>query len=129
MAVAVACQPAPVAWTLRTPAGSVSQWAITLALAASGLPYPVDGATWEYVVRPPLFTSGDPLLSVTTSASAAGLITVETSPSTVITLTLYPAATAALAGTYRHALWMNQGTAGAFSWLTGSLQVSPAAQP
>lgn len=128
MPVLVTSQQAPVAWTLRTPSGSVAEYSVTLELV-DGSPYPVDGATWEYVVRPPLFQSGEPLFSVTTTANSSGLITVETSPATVVSLTLYPAATVMLAGAYRHGLWMNPGTTGAFSWLTGSLQVTPAAQP
>lgn len=128
MPVAVSSVAAPAPWTLRTPAGSLATYAITLALA-DGSPYPVTGATWEYVVRPPLWSSGTALLTVTTTASSAGLITVETSPATVVTLTLYPAATAALAGTYQHALWMDPGTDGAFAWVTGNLAVTAAPQP
>ena len=128
MPVAVASVAAPAPWTLRPPAGSLASYAITLTLA-DGSPYPVAGAAWEYVVRPPLWSSASALITVTTTASASGLVTVETSPATVVTLTLYPAATAALAGTYQHALWMDPGTDGAFAWVTGSLAVAAAPQP
>jgi hypothetical protein len=47
----------------------------------------------------------------------------------VVLLTLYPAATAKLSGTYRHTLWSDPGTPGAFSWLTGSLVASPTPSP
>lgn len=126
--VTITDQPAPVTWTLRTPAGSVADYSLTLALE-NGEPYPVEGASFEYVVRVSSNSTGTPVFVVTTTPSAAGLITVTTSPATVIGLTLYPAATEALSGTYRHSLWSNSGTPGAFSWIVGNLSVSPTPQP
>jgi hypothetical protein len=124
----VTSAPAPVAWTMRTPAGSVAEYAVTMALQ-NGNPYPVNGASWEYVVRASDSSLGEPLLTVTTTASASGVISVSQSPATVITLTLYPAATSGLCGTYRHALWMNNGTDGAMAWFFGSLVATPAPLP
>jgi hypothetical protein len=129
VAVLVTNVPAPVNWTLRTPAGSVAEYSITLALADNS-PYPVDGASWQYVTRISSNSSGAPLFTITTTASDAGLIVVNADDiSTVVQLTLYPAATASRAGTYRHSLWMNADTDGAFCWLTGSLVAAPTPQP
>lgn len=130
MTVLVTNAPAPVNWTLRTPSGSVAEYSISLALS-SGAAYPVTNATWQYVVRVSSSSSGAPLFVIGTTASAAGLITVDAdNASTVIQLTLYPAATAKLVGTYRHSLWMNADSAdGAFCWLTGSLVAAPTPQP
>jgi hypothetical protein len=129
--LALACPsgPAPLTWALTTPAGSAAQYEITLTLADGITPYPIGGATWEYVVRISAGDTGTPLLSITTVPSSAGVITVETSPESVVTLTLYPAATAAIYGTYRHSLWMNPGTPQAFAFILGSLVAAAAPQP
>jgi hypothetical protein len=119
----------PAAWTLITGQGAAGQYAFTFTTPA-GAPYPIDGATWEYVVRDQSL-AGTPLLTLTTTPGTAGALSVTaTGELSQVTLTLNPAATSGLAtGTYSHALWMNPGTAGAYLWLTGSLQVNPVPQP
>lgn len=95
-----------------------------------GTPYPVGGATWEYVVRSsPTDASLTPLIKITPSANSQGVVTVATSPNTVVSVTLNPAATAGLApGVYAHALVMNPGTSSAMPWIIGSFTVDAVAQ-
>ncbi len=120
----------PVNWALRTPAGSFAEYVFTFLAADGATPYDITGAAWEYVVRLNATDTGTPLISVTATASASGLLTVSTSPASAVSLTLYPAATQSLqAGSYAHCLWMDPGTSAAFAWLTGSLIVMPASQP
>jgi hypothetical protein len=120
-------------WTLQMPAGSLQQWTFTLTSpqAVGGpLPYPVSGATWEYVVRASATDLIMPLASITTSASAAGLVTVTaTATLSQAVLAIYPVATAGLAGIYSHALWMNPGTPSALCVAEGVLQVIASPQP
>ena len=111
-------------------AGSLQQWTITLTSVLDGivLPYPVDGATWEYVASASV--SGPQLFTVTTAASAAGLITVTaTDVLSQVLLEIYPAATVNLSGTYVHALWLNPGTTSALAVAEGPLQVATSPQP
>ena len=119
-------------WTLRMAAGSLQQWQFAFTINDPSViePYPIDGATWEYVVRDTATDTGSPVFSITTAASAAGLITV-TSSATVsqVALDIYPAATAALDGTYYHTLWMDPSTSSQFTWVTGNLLVQGNPQP
>jgi hypothetical protein len=114
------------------PQGSVQEWDFTFTtvneFSGQITPYPITGATWEYVVRNP---DGSPLISVTTGSSADGVIAVtDTGVLSQVQLTLTPAATADLdAQGYPHALWMNPSTATAFCWFTGQLVVSASPQP
>lgn len=119
----------PAAWNLSIGQGSAAQYGIELTTLA-GAPYPVNGATWEYVVRP-VNDLGPALMTITTTPNADGSLTVtSTGQLSQVTLALNPAATAGLAtGSYSHALWMNPGTASAYLWLTGSLQVKLVPQP
>ena len=124
----------PQQWTLFLAAGSSADVTFTFTTTDPGgtTPYPISGDTWEYVVRETAGSSGGPLISVTTSASAAGLITVTaTSAVSQALLALYPAATATLgAGSYSHAFWQNPGNpTTAFCWMLGTLTVTGAAQP
>jgi hypothetical protein len=116
-------------WTLTMAAGSLQEWTLTLA-SGSG-PYPVSGATWEYVARPSAADmSAPPLIDITTTATPAGLITVTSTGSlSQLLLVICPAATAALLGCYSHALWMNPGTPSALEVAGGSLLVVAAPQP
>ena len=113
-------------------AGSLQQWTITLTSIdeddGAVIPYPVAGATWEYVASASV--TGPQLFTVTPAASVAGLITV-TSTDTLsqVFLEIYPAATVALSGTYVHALWMNPGTPSALAVAEGPLQVAEIPQP
>jgi hypothetical protein len=122
------------AWTLRMPAGSLQQWLFGMTTTAPGgtTPYPISGSTWEYVCR----TSATdltvpPLIEITTTVSAAGILQVtSTSTTSSVLLEMYPAATAAVTpGTYFHALYQNPGTNTAFAWMTGPLIVEGNPQP
>lgn len=115
------------------PAGSLQQWTFTFTVAsASGpaTPYPIGGATWEYVARTSPGDLGTPLIDITTTPTSAGVITVTfTSVLAQVLLTIYPAATAGLNGSYSHSLWMDPGTPSALTWCTGSLLVDGNPQP
>ena len=121
-------------WGLQMPAGSLQQWTFTLTSPQTGgtvIPYPISGATWEYVARiSATDTSAPPLIEVTTTATTAGVITVTATGSlSQVFLAVYPAATSALSGSYAHSLWMNPGTPSALAVAGGILQVIPAPQP
>jgi hypothetical protein len=117
-------------WTLNMPAGSLQQWTFTLTTTGTADPYPVAGATWEYVVRQSATSSGAPLFSVTAAASVQGVITVTaTSVLSQVLLEIFPAASVRLQGVYAHALWMNPGTPGALAVAGGTLHVAAAPQP
>ena len=112
-------------------AGSLQQWTLTLTtLETDGIvvPYPVTGATWEYVASASV--TGPRLFTVTTTGSASGIITVTaTAVLSQVLLEIYPAATVAMSGTYVHALWMNPGTTSALAVAEGPLQVAAIPQP
>lgn len=117
-------------WQLTMPAGSLEQWTFTFttisALTGQQIPYPIAGATWEYVVRssPTDLTPGG-IFSITTTPDPQGNIVVtSTSSLSQIQLTLNPAATVNLAPQeYYHTLWMNQNTSSAYTWVTGVLTI------
>lgn len=119
----------PQTWTLQAIVGSLKQYTFTFTLANA--PYPIAGATWEYVVRAMAGDTGAPVLSITTSPTGNGQLTVTATASlSQVALTLLPAATVSLApGTYSHGLWMNPGTSSAFTWLSGSLILAANPQP
>lgn len=97
---------------------------------ADGSLYPLTGVPVEYVVRlDAVDTSVTPLLKLTTSSSAAGVVSVNTSTSTV-TVTVNPAATLAFApGLYAHALWTNPTLTTALVWVRGQFITQGVAQP
>lgn len=116
-------------WNWQIPAGAQSGASFQIE-NPDGSPYPISGATWEFVVRSAAAGGSALVFSVTTTPNASGLLTVTTSPTSTVALTLYPAATAALApGSYSMALWMNPGTTSALLWVTGTLGVTAVAQP
>lgn len=122
-------------WQLTMPAGSEEQWTFTfttISTAGQSVPYPIAGATWEYIVRSSATdTTPGGIFSVTTTPNAAGNIVV-TSTATLsqIQLTLNPAATVALPPQeYFHTLWMNPNTTNAYTWVTGTLSVVGNPQP
>jgi len=116
-------------WNLNLPAGSYQAWQFQMTERGSLTPYPFSGTTWEYVVRATPASSGAALITVTTTVSSDGLITVTDATATVL-LEIYAAATASLApGTYYHALWMNPGEATAFAWVSGPLVIAGAPEP
>lgn len=85
--------------------------------------FPITGTTWEFAVRndPSELVSVNPLIKVTTTSSASGLITINTSTS-VVSLTVAPVATGVLTQKqYVYSLWMNPGTTTATAWFTGTL--------
>jgi hypothetical protein len=118
-------------WTLVMPSGSAQLWNFVFTQVATGDPYPITGAAWEYVVRTAATAAGAPLIEVTTAVSGDGLLTVtDTAVLSQVQMDLYPAATSDLAaGSYYHALWMNPGTSAAYPWFTGLLQIEAASQP
>jgi len=118
------------------PAGSLQEWAFTFTIAAPfygpSTPYPITGATWEYVVRANATDVGTPLIDITTTPTSAGLITVTSTGSlSQVLLAIYPPATATLTpGSFYHALWMWPGNStSAFTWVTGQLVVQGNPQP
>jgi hypothetical protein len=123
-------------WALRMPVGSAQNWTFTFTTSAPGgtTPYSISGSTWEYVARTSLTDAGTPAVKITTTASAAGLITV-TSAATLsqVLLQIYPAATSSLTpATYYHSLWINPGLTMAqaiFSGLESPLILEGASQP
>ena len=96
MANSISTQP----WTLKMDAGAEQQWLFTFTTGAPGgtTPWPISGATWEYVAR----TSATdltvpPLIKITTTPSSAGLLTVTSSDTmSSVQLDMYPAATVSL---------------------------------
>jgi hypothetical protein len=118
-------------WTLVMPAGTAQLWNFIFTTVSDGDPYPISGATWEYVVRASPGSGGSPLIEVTTIAGPGGVLTVTaTTALSQVQMDLYPSATVSLApGSYYHALWMNPGTSAAYSWFTGLLQIEAASQP
>ena len=122
-------------WALTMPLGSLQQWLFTLttvnAITGQSAPYPIAGATWEYVVRATPASGGTALISFGTAATSQGVLVVTASPSvSSVQLNLYPAATQNLAAdTYAAALWANPGTGSAITWAGGPLILSPTAQP
>jgi hypothetical protein len=129
----VAVSSAALSWTLRMPAGTLQQWAFTFTIPepATSPPYPLGGSFFEWVVRDTATGAGTPVIDITQSAAAAGQITVTSTPVlSQVLLTIYPAATVTLApGTYDQSLWMNPGTTGAYSWVSGPLILIGNPQP
>jgi hypothetical protein len=116
-------------WTLTMPVGSVQEWQFTFTVPMTGALYSIVGFTWEFVVRVNPGDTGTPLISITTTPSAPGTLTVNTLLSQVL-LMVNPAATAGMAaGQYTQALWSNPSTSSAFCWLSGPLILQAAPQP
>jgi hypothetical protein len=123
-------------WSLTMAAGSLQQYNFTFTEVspATGqlIPYPISGATWEYVARTsPTDLTSPPLIDITTASTSAGQIVVtSTAAVSQAQLTILPAATVSLApGTYAHTLWMNPGSSSAFTWVTGQLIIAGNPQP
>lgn len=116
-------------WDLHLPRGG--QQSVNLLLkAANGItPYDITGRAFEYVVRADPNDSGTPLVSITSSLSSAGVLTIDV-PKAIVNLTILNPATAALTpGTYYHSFWMEPSQPTAFNWFIGKLFVDPASQP
>ena len=120
-------------WTLQMAAGSVQDYTFTFESPGqfSTTPYPISGATWEYVVRATPTAGGTAVISLTTSPNTQGFLSVTATASlSQVLMTLYPSATASLApATYYHALWQNPSSGSAYTWFTGLLQVQGNPQP
>lgn len=94
-------------WNTDAAAGSLWRRQFTFYVNGDGGPLiDLTGLTWEFVVRPNTTDTTSPaLISVTTTPSAQGSITVDL-PTSTLTVTLTPAATAPLKKTgYFLALW------------------------
>ena len=114
-------------WALTMPLGSLQQWLFTLTtvnvITGQSVPYPIAGATWEYVVRATPASGGSALISFGTAATGQGVLVVTAgSAVSTVQLNLYPAATQGLTpSTYAAALWANPGTGSAITWVSGPL--------
>lgn len=113
-------------WSTTAAQGSQANYGFGIR-NPDGSPYPITGLTWEYVIRSP---DGRTTVSITTTPSDNGQLTVTTSGQSLVQLTIAPDATSGIsAGSYSHALWSNPGTDTAFLWVTGALIVQAVAQP
>ena len=122
-------------WALTMPLGSLQQWLFTFttvnSITGQSVPYPIAGATWEYVVRATPTSGGTALISFGTAATSQGVLVVTASPSvSSVQLNLYPAATQGLSpSTMSQALWANPGSGSAIAWLSGPLILQATPQP
>ena len=122
-------------WSLTMPLGSLQQWLFTLttvnAITGQSVPYPIAGATWEYVVRATPASGGSALISFGTAATGQGVLVVTAgSAVSTVQLNLYPAATQGLSpSTMSQALWANPGSGSAIAWLSGPLILQATPQP
>ena len=119
-------------WSLSMLLGSAQSWNVTLTIPGTPYPFPISASAWEYAVRQPGDNgTGTPLIKITPTSSAAGVLTVTASASlALVNIQIYPAATSGLAlGSYPHALWEYPGTPSATAFFNGSLIVTAAPQP
>jgi len=107
------------------------QFTTVNAVTGQSAPYPIAGATWEYVVRATPTSGGTALISFGTTATSQGVLVVTaTTALSTVQLNLYPAATQGLtADTYSAALWANPGSGSAISWACGPLILQATSQP
>jgi hypothetical protein len=128
-------------WSLSMPLGSLQQWLFTFStinsITGQSVPYPIAGATWEYVVRATPTSGGTALISFGTAATSQGVLVVmpgSGSTASTVQLNIYPRATQGLApSTYSHALWMGasagSASASATTWWSGPLIIEGNPQP
>ena len=122
-------------WALTMPLGSLQQWTFGFttvnAITGQSAPYPIAGATWEYVVRVNATDGGTAPISFGTAATSQGVLVVTaTAAVSTVQLNMYPAATQGLAPqTMNAALWMNPGSGSALSWVSGPLILAATSQP
>jgi hypothetical protein len=122
-------------WALTMPLGSLQQWLFEFttvnAITGQSAPYPIAGASWEYVVRVNATDGGTAPISFGTAATSQGVLVVTaTSAVSTVQLNLYPAATQNLSPqTMNAALWANPGTGSAISWFSGPLILQATSQP
>lgn len=119
-------------WNTDAAAGSLWQRQFTFYVNGDGGPLiDLTGLTWEFVIRPDVTDTTSPaLISVTTTPSAQGSITVDL-PRSTLTVTLTPAATALLKkGAYPLALWSAPAdTSTRTLWVSGMFNSVLAALP
>lgn len=115
-------------WEL--PVGGIASLQCVITQPPNGIPYNITGLSWEFRVRTDaLDTSTAPLIEITQTANAQGVITANVTTATVL-ITLNPAATQTMpVGTYAWALWSNPGTPTAFPWVGGTFRLDPVVQP
>lgn len=122
-------------WALTMPLGSLQQWLFSFttvnAITGQSAPYPIAGASWEYVVRVGAADGGTAPISFGTAATSQGVLVVTASAAvSTVQLNLYPAATQAMSpGVMNHALWANPGSGSAMSWFSGPLTLQATSQP
>ena len=122
-------------WALTMPLGSLQQWLFTFttvnSITGQSVPYPIAGASWEYVVRATPTSGGTALISFGTAATSQGVLVVTATASvSSVQLNLYPAATQGLSpSTMSQALWANPGSGSAIAWLSGPLILQATPQP
>ncbi|NUP47538.1 MAG: hypothetical protein HOW97_09545 [Catenulispora sp.] len=114
----------------NTSAAVGSEWAQTFTLSNNGVPVDLTGWTWEFVIRPDVEDqTANPLVKVTMTSGSQGQITVVPTTGTV-TVTLTPAATAALGTGFKtHALYANPGTTTQACWVAGIFNAQATAAP
>lgn len=115
-------------WNWQLALGSETNALLTFQ--QNGQPYTLPSTDWEYVVRGPSGGSNDAILfTLTTTATANGVLTIDVGAGTVY-ITVYAAATQPLSpGPYRHALWSDPGQPSATAWVSGAFQVISVPQP
>lgn len=124
-------------WALTMPIGSLQQWTFTFTtvnpVTGQSGPYPITGATWEYVARVNATDSGTAPISFGTAATSQGVLVVTPgsgSTASTVQLNIYPAATQSVApATWSHSLWMNANSGSALSWWSGLLILQATSQP
>lgn len=123
-------------WTLTMPAGSLEQWNFTFSsinqATGQSIPYPIAGATWEYICRTNATdtTPGGLFLITTTPSTYGQLVVTSTAILSQVQLTINPVATVNMVPqTYSHTMWMNPGTTSAYTWITGNLIIVGNPQP
>jgi hypothetical protein len=124
-------------WSLTMPLGSLQQWLFTFStvnsITGQSVPYPIAGATWEYVVRVNATDAGSAPISFGTTPTAQGVLVVTPgsgSTASTVQLNIYPAATQSLTPqTMNAALWANPGSGSAIAWLSGPLILQATSQP
>jgi hypothetical protein len=118
-------------YNLTVPQGDAQNLNVRLTIPATSLPFGIDPAAWQYVVRDPGDDgTGTPLAQITPEASGDGLLTItSTAGMSLVNIQIFAAVTQRLTpGTYSHALWEFPATPDATAVFTGLLTITEAAQ-
>jgi hypothetical protein len=124
-------------WALTMPIGSLQQWLFEFttvnSITGQSVPYPIAGATWEYVVRVNATDGGSAPISFGTTPTTQGVLVVTPgsgSTASTVQLNLYPAATQSLTPqTMNAAMWANPNSGSAICWFSGPLILQATSQP